>query len=145
MKWSMDAAAAAADQIQSKERGNMLETLASSVIVGGSILGAAVLVRQSINRQTLNLSYVIAKGSLIANFARFGQLDETSIAVIDEHAYFVQNGTLWIADFKNDDLLMPTARPIDLVNTDGPLLKEAMMAVDVLADINSGDADEDDE
>lgn len=116
-----------------------MEKIISSFIVGGSIVGASAIVARQIKKLEEALFYSISKAGLVSNFARFGQLDDTSIAVIEEHAFFVQNGTLWIADFKNDDLIMPSARPIDLVNTDGTLLKEAMMAVDVLTDINNED------
>jgi hypothetical protein len=113
------------------------------LIIGGTIaIGTAVLARRLHSLESA-LFYAITKHGLVSNFSRFSQLDETSIAVIEEHAFFVQNGTLWIADFKNEDLIMPSARPMDLVNADGALLKEAMMAVDVLTDVNN--IDEDDE
>jgi len=105
------------------------------LIIGGSIITASLILRRGISKLTEDITYAINRNSLISNFSRFGQLDDTSVAVIDDHAYFVQNGTLWIADFVDDDLLMETARPIDLMSLDKPLLKEAMMAVDVLTDI----------
>ena len=112
------------------------------LVIGGTIaIGTAVLARRLQSLEDA-LFYAITKHGLVSNFSRFGQLDDTSIAVIEEHAFFVQNGTLWIADFKNEDLIMPSARPIDLVNTDGTLLKEAMMAVDVLTEIASEEEEE---
>jgi len=124
----------------------MDETIIAACIVGGSVILSSLFVGRRLKMINEGLFYAIIKHGLISNFSRFTQLDNTSVAVIDQHAYYVQNGTLWIADFINDDMVMQSARPLDLVNADNLLLREAMMAVDVLNDIaHDHDHDEDDD
>lgn len=112
----------------------MNEAIIGASIIGGSIILSSLLVNRRLKMINEGLFFAIIKHAFVSNFSRFSQLDNTSIAVIDQHAYYVQNGTLWIADFLNDDMVMASARPVDLVNADNLLLREAMIAVDVLND-----------
>ena len=122
-----------------------MESILASCIVAGSIVGSSIFIGRKIRQMNEAMFFALLKGSLISNFSRFSQLDETSIAVIDQHAYYVQNGTLWIADFFDNDMVMQSARPIDLVNADNLLLREAMMAVDVLNNVVNSQNEEDGE
>jgi hypothetical protein len=113
-----------------------------AAIVGGSILIGSFIIYKGIGKMADMMLYGIVRHALVSNFSRFGRLDNTNIAVIDDtRAYFVREGALWVANFQNDDLVMESARPIDLVGVDIELLKEAMIAVDVL----SGNIEEDEE
>jgi hypothetical protein len=114
-------------------------------IIAGSVIGSSFAISRRLKKIEDGLFYAIIKHALVSNFSRFSQLDEASIAVIDQHAYYVQNGTLWIADYLDDDMVMQSARPVDLVEADSLLLREAMMAVDVLNNVVSGKMEDEEE
>lgn len=95
-------------------------------------------------RSTMIVHNTMLHAALISNFSRFGDIDPDKLVVIDDsRAYFMRDGSLWTCEVKDDYIIRSTLKVVDVMNMNGPELKEVMAAVDALN--MADDDDEDDE
>lgn len=110
----------------------MIQIIAASII-GVSVGLAARHVYKGLQGHAGAMYEGMIRGALVANFSRFGSLDDTKIVVMeDSRGYFIRDDALWTCEVKDEEVMHSTARPVDLLHIDKENLREVMAAVDTL-------------